>query len=377
LKMLPFAVAALSFSLRPLPFSLQASQAASPQSLHRSSAVRLDAAAKWAPVAAASSRAAAVEAIGALKAGGAATLWGEFKLAPRPVTLRELCQTTRLDEKVLDPTATEFSLSDIQDVFIKVIIGCTVGATAWAVGSDALGLDAGLRFTGTYLFAGIPIGILAVGSTAPGILFLPVEAFRAAVANEEEKRTRALRVCKHEAAHLLCAYTLGLPVQEVVADEKGPRVVVFDEELSQQPGQFVDASQVDALAVVAMSGFMAEADAYGKALGASEDLKLLNSILLRCTPPIPAQKQQDTTRYAALMAWTIVKKYEAAYDAIVGALSEGKGLVECLRAAEDAHAVQGEAKAAAAAARAEAIAKETPQERAAREREEMAARGRF
>ena len=79
-----------------------------------------------------------------------------------------------------------------------MIVGCSVTSIAWAVGSDALGLDAGLRFTFTYLLAGIPIGILAIGSVAPGILFLPIEAYRAATANEEEKRTRDLRVCKHE-----------------------------------------------------------------------------------------------------------------------------------------------------------------------------------
>ena len=73
-----------------------------------------------------------------------------------------------------------------------------------------------------------------------------------------------------------------------------------------------------------MSGLMAEADAYGKALGASEDLKLLGSILLRTTPPIPAQKQQDMTRYSALMAWTIVKRYDAAFKAMVAALEAGK-----------------------------------------------------
>ena len=268
-----------------------------PSITKRSSSFYLSATpASWAPIDGAASRDAFVDTLAALKADGTAQLWGQFKLAPRPVSLREVCQTTKLDEKVLDPTREEFSLEDIQDTFIKVIIGCTVGSIGWAVGSDALGLDAGLRFTGTYLLAGVPIAILAIGSTAPGILFLPIEAFRAATANEEEKRLRSQRVCKHEASHLLCAYVLGLPIQEVASGEKGPRVVVYDEEAVQQPGVLVQQSQVDALAVVAMSGLMAEADAYGKALGASEDLKLLGGILLRCSPPLPAQKQQDVTR---------------------------------------------------------------------------------
>merc|ERR1711965_514527 len=105
-----------------------------------------------------------------------------------------------------------------------------------------------------------------------------------------------------------------------------------------------------------MSGLMAEADAYRKALGATEDLKLLNSILLRCSPPIPAQKQQDTTRYAALMAWSILQKHSAAYEAICDALQQGKGLSACLEAAEAAELGQEEAARAAAQAKAEAIA---------------------
>merc|ERR1719440_2738957 len=168
-----------------------------------------------------------------------------MRLAPRSVSLRELSQMTKIDEKALQP-GEEFSLEDIQDTFIKVIIGCTVGAILWATVSDALGLDAGLRFTVTYLFAGIPIGILAIGSTAPGLLFLPIEAFRAATANEEQRRARGERVCKHEASHLLCAHVLGLPVQEVVADAKGPRVVVYDEDAAQQPGVLVTSEQINA-----------------------------------------------------------------------------------------------------------------------------------
>jgi len=310
-----------------------------------------------------------------LKESGDATLWNTMRLAPRPVSLRELSQLTKIDEKALAP-GEEFSLEDIQDTFIKVIIGCSVISIAWAVGSDALGLDAGLRFTFTYLIAGVPIAILAIGSVAPGLLFLPIEAYRAATANEEEKRTRGLRVCKHEASHLLCAYVLGLPIQEVTIDPKGPRVVVFDEESMQQPGQMVAEDQVNSLAIVAMSGLMAEADFYGKALGATEDLKVLNNVLLRCTPPLPAEKQQDTTRYAALMAWTIIKRHERAFDAITTALEAGKSLGACMQAAEEAEKGQSAEAKAGAVEKAESIANETPQEKAARERAEDAARGR-
>ena len=70
-------------------------------------------------------------------------------------------------------------------------------------------------------------------------------------------------------------------------------------------------------------------------------------------------------------------RWQEPFDAITTALQEGKGLAECLKAAEEAEAGQSVADAAAKAERAEALAKETPQQRAAREREEMAARGRF
>ena len=367
-KMRPILALALACSVA----ASRAPLARAPQMRARAPRMSTD----WSAVKDGADRSANLAALTALRDAGSAPLFGSFKMAgSRRISLAELSRTTRIDEKALDPSASEFSQEQIQDTFIKVIIGATIASTAWAVGSEALGVDAGFRFTGTYLLAGIPIAILAIGSTAPGILFLPVEAYRAAVASEEEKRAASLRVCKHEAGHLLCAYALGLPVQEVTVDGRGgPRVVVHDEAAVQQPGKLVSAEQIDALATVALAGLMAEADAYGKALGASEDLKLLNSMLVRTQPPIPPAQLQDKTRSAALTAWTILKKHPAAFDAIVLALERGEGLAECLRAAEAAEAESAAAGEVAAAEKAEAIARETPMERAARERAEDAAR---
>jgi hypothetical protein len=91
--------------------------------------------------------------------------------------------------------------------------------------------------------------------------------------------------------------------------------------------------------VVALSGLVAEADAYGRATGASADLALLDQLLLRATPPIEARAQQDTARFAALMAWTIQRKHARALDALCAALGEGEPLGACLRAAEAAERV--------------------------------------
>ena len=128
----------------------------------------------------------------------------------------------------------------------------------------------------------------------------------------------------------------------------------------QQPGQLIPAEQINNLAIVAMSGLMAEADFYGKvrlltltltltlfhsnqevywvfvgwlcrtprgwlhlrtyyytdsyylltyfynkALGAGEDLKVLNNVLLRCTPSLPAEKQQVGVVWLLNLLWLL------------------------------------------------------------------------
>ena len=43
-------------------------------------------------------------------------------------------------------------------------------------------------------------------------------------------------------------------LSKVVAEQQGPRVVVYDEELATQPSTLVPASQISALAVIALAG---------------------------------------------------------------------------------------------------------------------------
>ena len=47
-----------------------------------------------------SNRQGMVESLNTLKEDGSSKLWNTFRLAPRAVSLRELCQSTKLDAKV-------------------------------------------------------------------------------------------------------------------------------------------------------------------------------------------------------------------------------------------------------------------------------------
>ena len=70
--------------------------------------------------------------VGRRQAGkGTADFYGVAHFEVRAVTFvwnSQLRRSTKLEAAVLDPTASEYSLEDIQNTFAKVIIGCTVGA---------------------------------------------------------------------------------------------------------------------------------------------------------------------------------------------------------------------------------------------------------
>jgi len=289
---------------------------------------------EWAELGSGGDRQSSVAALQRLSERGEVKFWDTFRLAPRPVSLRELTQMTKLDEKMLDPSA---DLGEMSGLLTKTLLGSTALATAWG----ALVPDDTLRFTGMYLIGGLPIALVAIGSTAPGLLALPLQL------SQRTGEAYRERVCRHEAAHLLCAYILGKPIAQVTVDGGKPSVVVYDEQSASSPGAFVAAEDLPALAVVAMSGMVAEALTYGDVLGAQADLQLLNNLMLRCRPPMAAQAQQDTTRWAALMAWTILKKYDQQYEAAYGALRDGADLRAAVAAIEG---VEANAPAASAAA---------------------------
>ena len=116
-------------------------------------------------------------------------------------------------------------------------------------------------------------------------------------------------------------------------------------------------------------------EAHGPQGGAARGQRQLNRSHFEGAHATYAEQRERIQRAVGNYSFYI---YEGgAFEAITTALSQGKSLGECLLAAETAEASRSVEEQAAAAAAAEARATETPQERAAREREEMAARGKF
>ncbi|KAK7399472.1 hypothetical protein VNO78_10655 [Psophocarpus tetragonolobus] len=81
------------------------------------------------------------------------------------------------------------------------------------------------------------------------------------------------RIARHEAAHFLIAYLLGVPILGYSLDIGKEHVNLIDERLEKliYSGQ-LDAKELDRLAVVSMVGLAAEGLTYDKVVGQSADL---------------------------------------------------------------------------------------------------------
>jgi ATP-dependent Zn protease len=145
------------------------------------------------------------------------------------------------------------------------------------------------------------------------------------------------RVCRHEAAHFLCGYLCGLPIADyATTDENIPRVE-FHETIEGPitARRELTEDEVNALTVVAMSGSVAEAMAFGTAGGANSDLMELEGIFKRSSNFLGAQKQQDLTRWGALTAYRLLAQHKAKLDTLVSAFSAQKSVAECMALLEE------------------------------------------
>lgn len=261
----------------------------------------------------------------AVRRGPTSTTSAMSLLVPFAVTLGTL--EMRTDRKVTAESLniggdSDVKFEDFQDLTVAVVLGSTLGGI---ISLAALPENIGATFC--YLFALIPIGFIAIGSTSPGIIAGAMVASRGG--SKEDADAKRERICRHEAGHFLCGYLCGLPVKNYeISSDTGVACVEFHTNSATTPK--LTSDEIAALSVVAMSGTVAEIMSYEKATGGENDLLELQNIFKKSDDFIGAAKQQDLTRWGALTSYSLIKSNKSQYEGLVEAFKSKKSLSECV-----------------------------------------------
>ncbi|KAI9113957.1 hypothetical protein K1719_015208 [Acacia pycnantha] len=253
---------------------------------------------------------------------GWATKWSSQPYVSRRTTsVREL---TSLGIKNAENLAIPSVRNDA--AFLFTVVG-TTGFLAVLAGQ----LPGDWGFFVPYLIGSISLVVLAVGSTSPGLLQAAISSFSSVFPDYQE------RISRHEAAHFLTAYLLGLPILGYSLDIGKEHVNLIDERLEKliYSGQ-LDAKELDKLAVVAMAGLAAEGLTYDKVVGQSADLFTLQRFINRSKPQLSKDQQQNLTRWAVLFAASLLKNNKVLHEALMRAMSNKASVLECIKAIESA-----------------------------------------
>ncbi|KAL2907223.1 EF-hand protein 5 [Bienertia sinuspersici] len=229
------------------------------------------------------------EALDQLREVGWAKRWSSQPyVSRRSASLREL---TSLGIKNAENLAVPSVRNDAAFLF-------TVVGTTGFLGVLAGQLPGDWGFFVPYLIGSISLVVLGVGSTAPGLLQAAISGFSVVFPDYQE------RISRHEAAHFLVAYLLGLPILDYSLDIGKEHVNLVNDKLEKliYSGQ-LDTKELDRLAVVTMAGLAGEGLNYEKVIGQSADLFTLQN-------------------------------NKAVYEALIAEMSKKGSVLECIKAIE-------------------------------------------
>ncbi|PNW80131.1 hypothetical protein CHLRE_08g379175v5 [Chlamydomonas reinhardtii] len=145
------------------------------------------------------------------------------------------------------------------------------------------------------------------------------------------------RVLKHEAAHFLLGYLVGVPITGYSV-ELGREHTEFAEAKIQQriiERQLTD-EEIDSLALVAVAGMAAEGREYEEVMGQTADLYDLQRLLLRSKTKLSDAQQQNITRWAVWSAAGLLRSHAEEHKALIEAMRRGASVAECVQVIESA-----------------------------------------
>lgn len=250
-------------------------------------------------------------------------------LRPYPVSLPFLEQRT--GGKITGKSLGVDGEDDVSlDDFKYATIGVTLGSSALGIASLVFLPDnTGAAFC--YAFALLPVGWVAIGSSAPGILAGLIATVQNGNEGGEDKEDR---ICRHEAAHFLCGYLCGLPVRSYSTGDSGFPCVEFHPCAEGDIRRELTEEEIAVMSVVAMSGSVAEAMVFDEAKGGGNDLLELSGMFKRSKEFLGAVKQQDLTRWGALASFNLLNGNKVAFEKLVTAFKQKKTVAECIAAIE-------------------------------------------
>jgi hypothetical protein len=174
-----------------------------------------------------------------LREQGKTKVWSSTaNLSRRNTFMNEL---TRLGIK----NAEELAIPSVRNdaAFLITVVGVT---SVVAVAAGQLPGDWG--FFVPYLVGSLSLVVLAVGSVAPGLFQVAIDKFSSTQGDYQE------RILRHEAAHFLTAYMVGIPIVGYSLDLGKEHVNLVDESVEKRIYEGLDANLLDRLAVVSMAG---------------------------------------------------------------------------------------------------------------------------
>lgn len=252
---------------------------------------------------------------------GQTKLWSSSANISRRNTF--MTELTRLGIK----NAEELAIPSVRNdaVFLASVVGVT---SVIAVAAGQLPGDWG--FFVPYLVGSLSLVVLAVGSVAPGLFQVVFDKFSSTQGDYKE------RILRHEAAHFLTAYMVGLPIVDYSLDLGKEHVNLLNEATEKKIYEGLDSNLLDRLAVVSMAGLAAEGLKYDKVMGQSADLFSLQRLLNRSKQPLKNVEQQNLTRWAVYYAASLIKNNAKAYEALMEAMAKQLSVSECIKAIEQA-----------------------------------------
>eukprot|EP00271_Cylindrocystis_brebissonii_P005113 TRINITY_DN17058_c0_g1_i1.p1 TRINITY_DN17058_c0_g1~~TRINITY_DN17058_c0_g1_i1.p1 ORF type:complete len:360 (-),score=57.72 TRINITY_DN17058_c0_g1_i1:555-1634(-) len=224
--------------------------------------------------------------------------------------------------------AEELAIPSVRNdvAFLAYVVG---GTSILAVAAGQLPGDWG--FFVPYLLGSVSLVVLAIGSTAPGLFEAALALVSKGFPDAQE------RVLRHEAAHFLIAYLVGLPCVGYSLDLGKEHTNLMDEKLVKRIyTSSLEGSELDRLAVVSMAGLAAEGLTYDKVMGQSADLFSLQRLMNRSKTKLSNEQQQNLTRWAVFFAATLLKTQQAAFEALMKAMEKKASVAECIQAIEEA-----------------------------------------